>query len=296
MGKINLAPDQPFDLDLTLRCGQAFRWEKNGEWWYGIVTDKPFKVRQNGNMLEFENISSDFVEKYFGLRDDLPLILTQIAKDRHVEEVVKALKGLRILRQDPWECLISYICATYKSIPAIKQMLFNLSKKFGEKRVFENRVFYSFPTPQRLAKTSLRELACCGLGYRGKYVAETAKRIADGELHIEMLRAESFENARKALLTLPGVGPKVADCVLLFSLEKLEAFPVDVWIKRVIIKYYTNHFKNDFLRRISFKKSLTNAEYEKISFFGRKYFGSYAGYAQEYLFHFERIRAGKATA
>ncbi|MEM0357921.1 MAG: DNA glycosylase [Candidatus Bathyarchaeia archaeon] len=294
MEKIVLASDQPFDLDLTLCCGQAFRWEKNGEWWYGIVADKPFKVRQGDSVLEFENANPEFVEKYFGLKDDLPLILRQISKDKHMEEVVKALKGLRILRQDPWECLVSYICATYKNIPAIKRMLFNLSKKLGEKTTFNGHVFYTFPTPQSLAKASLQELASCGLGYRAKYVMETAKRVVNGEFDIEELKVEPFEKARKKLLALPGVGPKVADCVLLFSLEKLEAFPVDVWMKRIITKYYASHFDETFVRRVSFKKSLTKAEYEKLSLFGRNYFGRFAGYAQEYLFHFERLKAGKA--
>ncbi len=293
MEKMVLQPSQPFNLDSTLCCGQAFRWEKIGEWWYGVVADQPFKVRQNGNILEFENISTSFVEKYFGLKDDLPLILKQIAKDKHMEEAVNALKGLRILRQNPWECLISYICATYKNIPAIKRMLFNLSRKFGEEAVFDNRVFYTFPEPQKLAKASLQELASCGLGYRAKYVAETAKKVASGEFNIEELYTKPFEEARKKLLALPGVGPKVADCVLLFSLEKLEAFPVDVWMKRIIIKHYAIHFEGEFVRRISNKKSLTIADYEKLSFFGRGYFGKFAGYAQEYLFHFERLNAGK---
>jgi len=293
MEKMVLQPSQPFNLDSTLCCGQAFRWEKIGEWWYGVVADQPFKVRQNGNILEFENISTSFVEKYFGLKDDLPLILKQIAKDKHMEEAVNALKGLRILRQNPWECLISYICATYKNIPAIKRMLFNLSRKFGEEAVFDNRVFYTFPEPQKLAKASLQELASCGLGYRAKYVAETAKKVASGEFDIEELYTKPFEEARKKLLALPGVGPKVADCVLLFSLEKLEAFPVDVWMKRIIIKHYAIHFEGEFVRRISNKKSLTIADYEKLSFFGRGYFGKFAGYAQEYLFHFERLNAGK---
>ncbi len=294
MEKIVLTSNKPFDLDLTLCCGQAFRWEKNGEWWYGIVANKLFKVRQRGNILEFENVSPEFVEKYFGLKDDLFLIFERISKDKHIKEAVKALKGLRILRQDPWECLISYICATHKNIPAIKRMLFNVSKKFGEETTFNNCVFYTFPTPQNLAEASLQELASCGLGYRAKYVMETAKRVANGEFDIEGLKAEPFEKARKKLLALPGVGPKVADCVLLFSLEKLEAFPVDVWMKRIITKYYASHFDEAFVRRVSFKKSLTKAEYEKLSLFGRNYFGRFAGYAQEYLFHFERLKAGKA--
>jgi N-glycosylase/DNA lyase len=294
--KIILEPAQPFDLDLTLCCGQAFRWEKIGEWWYGIVKDKPLKIRQVGNVLEFENASQNLVEEYFGLSDDLPSILSKISKDKHVQEAIKALRGLRILRQEPWECLISYICATYKNIPAIKRMLSNLSMKFGEKTILNSYAFYSFPTAERMAKASLKELAECGLGYRAKYVWETARKVASGEFNIEGLKKESYEKAREKLLTLPGVGLKVADCVALFSLKKLEAFPVDVWIKRVILRHYANHFERDFVRKISLKKSLTMAEYERLSLFGREYFGVYAGYAQEYLFHFERVKIQKSAS
>jgi N-glycosylase/DNA lyase len=210
-----------------------------------------------------------------------------------MEKAVKTLKGLRILRQDPWECLIAYICATYKNIPAIKQMLFNIAKNFGEKKVLDGYMFYTFPTAEKLAKTNLKELAECGLGYRAKYVSETAKKVANGEVEIESLKEKSYEKARETLLTLRGVGLKVADCVSLFALEKLEAFPVDVWIKRAILKHYANHFEKEFIGKISLKKSLTKADYERLSLFGRNYFGVYAGYAQEYLFHFERIAANQ---
>ncbi|MEM2947193.1 MAG: DNA glycosylase [Candidatus Bathyarchaeia archaeon] len=289
--KIVLEPSQPFNLDLTLCCGQAFRWEKFGEWWYGTIKNKPLKVRQTGNVIEFENANSNLVKTYFGLSDDLSLILSKITKDRHIGEAVKTLRGLRILRQDPWECLISYICATYKNIPAIKRMLHNLSKRFGERTVLDGYPLYAFPTAENLAKVSLRQLAECGLGYRAKYVYEAAKKVVGGQLKIEELKKEDYESVREKLLTLKGVGLKVADCVALFSLEKLEAFPVDVWIKRVMIRHYANHFEKEFIREILFKKSLTRADYEKLGLFGRKYFGAYAGYAQEYLFHFERMAA-----
>jgi N-glycosylase/DNA lyase len=293
--KIVLEPSQPFSLDLTLCCGQAFRWEKVGDWWYGIVRDAPLKIRQTGNILEFENANPSLVKTYFGLGDNLPTILSQITKDNHIGEAVKALKGLRIIRQDPWECLISYICATYKNIPAIKRMLNNLSRRFGEKTVLDGYALYTFPTAEKLAKASLEQLAECGLGYRAKYVAEAAKKVADGEIEIEELKKRGYEEARERLLALKGVGPKVADCVALFSLEKFEAFPVDVWMKRVIVRHYANHFEREFIEKISLKKSLTRADYEKLSLFGRRYFGVYAGYAQEYLFHFERIKAGQDT-
>jgi len=288
--KAQLSHLYPFNLDFTLSCGQAFRWDKRGEWWYGVVREKVFKIRQIGNKLEFENADADFVKDYFGLHDDLPKIFSQITKDKHIKAAVKKFKGLRILRQEPWECLISYICATYKNIPAIRQMLFNISKKLGDKTVFDGLDFYSFPTPAKLAEVNMKELAECGLGYRTRYISETAKMVHTNGFRLEELRKTSYEKARKELLNLPGVGLKAADCVLLFSSGKLEAFPVDVWIKRVITKYYASHFPTEFIMKISVKSSLTNSEYERLNLFGRSYFGNYAGYAQEYLYHFERTR------
>jgi N-glycosylase/DNA lyase len=278
----------PFNLDFTLGCGQAFRWNKRGEWWYCVVREKVFKIRQSDNKLEFENADISFVKDYFGLRDDLPEIFSNITKDKHIRAAVKKFKGLRILSQDPWECLVSYICATYKNIPAIRQMLFNLSKKFGDKTIFDGLDFYTFPTPAKLAEVNMKELAECGLGYRARYISETAKMVHENGFRLEDLRKTSYEKARKEMLDFLGVGLKAADCVLLFSSGKLEAFPVDVWIKRIIIKHYASHFPTGFIMKISSKNSLTNSEYERLNLFGRSYFGNYAGYAQEYLYHFER--------
>ena len=288
--EIRLSHSTPFNLDFTLSCGQSFRWNKHGEWWYGVVKEKIFRIRQVGDKLEFENVDADFVKDYFGLHDDMPRIFSKITRDKYIKKAVKKFEGLHILRQDPWECLISYICATYKNVPAIRQMLFNLSKKFGDKTVFNGYDFYTFPTPARLTKASVKELAECGLGYRARYVSETAKMIYEGNVDFESLRKANYEKARQKLLNFLGVGLKVADCVLLFSLGKLEAFPVDVWIKRVILKYYANHFPSEFIRKISAKKTLANSEYERLNLFGRRYFGKYAGYAQEYLYHFEKTQ------
>lgn len=289
--KIQLDASTPFNLEFTLCCGQAFRWEKHGEWWYGVVDEKVFKVRQIDGELEFVNVDESFARNYFGLSDNLPRILSQISKDEHIKRAVETFNGLRILRQNPWECLISYICATYKNISAIKHMLFNISKKFGDKIRLDNYTFYTFPTPEKLARATIKELANCGLGYRAKYIFETAKDIYEDNFEFEDLRSMPYERARKELLNFPGVGFKVTDCVLLFSLEKLEAFPVDVWIKRAVLRCYAEHFPKEFVKKISDKKSLTNSEYKQVSFFGRKYFGEYAGYAQEYLYHHERAKA-----
>jgi N-glycosylase/DNA lyase len=280
----------PFDLDVTLCCGQVFRWDKKGNWWYGIVSDRVFKIRQTNMELEFTNADAKFIEHYFGLDDDLREIREGIGKDEHIMKALQEFWGLRIIRQDPWECLISYICATYKSIAAIKQMLLRLSKKFGERTTLDGLDFYTFPTPEKLANATESGLKACGLGYRTRYVLETSKKICECKFDLEGLRQMPYQQARKELCGLSGVGLKVADCILLFSLEKLEAFPVDVWVKRALLKHYAEHFPNAFVKKTSSQESLSNSEYEKLNMFGRNYFGEYAGYAQEYLYHHERMQ------
>jgi N-glycosylase/DNA lyase len=280
----------PFNLDVTLCCGQVFRWEKTGDWWYGIVRNRALKVRQVNAELEFANVDERFIRDYFGLSYDLNEISVEIGRDVHVRNALRMFWGLRIVRQEPWECLASYICATYKSIMAIKNMLFKLSKKFGERIKLEGCTFYTFPTPENLAKASEKELEDCGLGYRAKYLLETSKKIVDGDFDLDGLTKMSYHTAKNKLLGFPGVGYKVADCVLLFSLGKFEAFPVDVWIKRVLLRHYGEQFPDAFIRKISQHKSLSNIEYQTLNEFGRNYFGKYAGYAQEYLFHCERMQ------
>ena len=281
--------DAPFWLDVTLCCGQVFRWDKLGEWWYGVAQDRVFKVRQVGGKFEYANVDAKFVENYFSLDEDLQKIVDSINKDAHIRKAVKEYWGLRLIKQDPWECLISYICATYKNIAAIKHMLNNLSRKFGKKVKFEDFNFYTFPTCQKLAKATEADLMDCGLGYRAKYLLDTSRRICQGNFNLESLRKLPYVEAKKALMEFPGVGAKVADCVLLFSLGKPEAFPVDIWVKRVMLNHYGDMLPQDLVKKLAARQSLGSGDYEKLNAFGRSYFGEYAGYAQEYLYHYERM-------
>jgi len=282
----------PFSLEHTLRCGQSFRWRKLGDWWYGVVDEKVVKIRQISDELQGqtfpEKMNANFVKNYFRLDDDLPHILSQISRDEHIRRAIQRFYGLRIIRQQPWECLISYICATYKNIPAIKETILNLSKRFGTKITFNGYDFHTFPKPTDLANSNIEELRKCKLGFRAKRVLKTSRIIHKEELDLETLRKTDYEHTRNELLSLPGVGQKVADCILLFSLDKLEAFPVDVWMKRIILKYYSSHFEPLFIEKIRKNRSLTPHEYREISLFGQRYFGRYAGYAQEYLFALAR--------
>jgi len=282
--------DVAFDLDFSLCCGQVFRWKKIGEWWYGVIGERVVKVRQCGSEFEFEGASEDFVRRYFGLNDDLAQISQCIAKDVYIQKALTRFNGLRIVRQVPRECLISFICATYKSIAAIELMLKKISAKYGEKKFFDGNEFYAFPSVEQLEVASENGLRECGLGYRAKYVQETTRRIRDERLNLEVLKSMPYLEARKVLLEFAGVGLKVADCVLLFSLEKLEAFPVDVWVKRVVLNHYASELPSDFINRMRSHDSLTNGEYLRIGEWARSYFGAYAGYAQEYLYHYERTQ------
>ncbi len=282
---IELKHDTPFSLDHTLDCGQVFRWNRGDGFWLGIVDASIVKVAQRENRLTFNIYPKDkakekeeaFIRRYFRLDDNLPHVLACINRDEAIAKAIKELCGLRLIRQDTWECLISFICATYANIPRIKKMIERLSRSFGEKISCEECIFYTFPSREALAKATLRELKECGLGFRARYVFETTRMLHG--FNLESLRDMSYEDARKRLMTLAGVGGKVADCVLLFSLDKLEAFPVDVWISRIVSEHYANRLPAAQLK--SFKK---------VSEFGRAYFGEYAGYAQEYLYHYYRLR------
>jgi N-glycosylase/DNA lyase len=281
--------DIPLNLDVTLCCGQVFRWNKKGNWWYGVAGSKAFKVRKVNTELDFENADAKFVRNYFGLDDDLQKIGDSVGRDDHIRKALREFWGLRIIRQDPWECLISYICATYKNIPAIKHMLLSISRSFGEKIILDGMEFFTFPTIERLASATVKDLLACGLGYRATYVQETSKRIFENSFELESLRQLPYLQAKKKICSFAGVGPKVADCVLLFSLGKTEAFPVDRWIERVILNHYTKKLPTELAQKLGQHEGLTNSDYAKLNMFGREYFGKYAGYAQEYLYHYERM-------
>jgi len=284
----------PFNLEHTLNCGQLFRWKKLRGWWYGVVEGKVIKVKQISGKLLFqtfpEMVEPNFLQNYFRLNDNLPRILSKINKDEYVGKAIQRFRGLRIIRQELWECLISYICATNTNIPAIKNMLLNLSKRFGRKIIFEGQDFYAFPKPSDLADVDIKQVKMCKLGFRAERVLKTSRIIHNKEFDLETLTKLDYNEAKNQLLSLSGVGQKVADCVLLFSLDKLQAFPVDVWMKRVILEFYPNSFEESFVEKLSRRRTLTSSEYQTISSFGRTYFGEYAGYAQEYLFALARER------
>lgn len=271
-----------FNLEHTLFCGQAFRWEKLSEWSYGVVGDRILKLRQQGSKIYYissNGITEDEIARYFGFDLDLEFVLKEIERDKNIHSAILYCKGLRILKQDFWETFATYILSSYNNIPRIRRMVYSLSKRFGREIFLDGYKNYTFPKVEKIASAKESELCSCGLGFRSSYLKKSAiKFLKKGSLFSELISLD-YERAKERLLQFDGVGEKVADCIMLFGLSRLDAFPVDVWIKKGIENLY---FK---AKPLSIKK---------INEFGRNYFGNYAGYAQEYLYHYFRNRGTNA--
>jgi N-glycosylase/DNA lyase len=274
---ITLSPDQPFSLDLTLGCGQVFRWDREPDGtWMGVVGDHVIRIRQDGRKLVYEGAPKQFIRDYFCLDMDLGPILASIDRDPFIHAAIENARGLRLIRQPAWECLVSYTIATNSNIPTIRRRIGEVARRFGREKVVEGRTFYLFPDPSSIACEGQDALSCCKLGYREPYVFRTACAIPDREAWKEAMRELPYEEARRELMLLPGIGPKAADCILLFAFQQYEAFPVDVWIRRIMQQQY--------LTGPGTEKALTHKEYDTIRHFARTHFGEYCGYAQECIF------------
>jgi N-glycosylase/DNA lyase len=281
MGTFRLRDDQPLDLALSLSCGQAFRWEPREGWWEGVVGGSLWRVRQEGDRVLYSGTKAPAVRRYFALDEDLPAILTSVDQDPVMHRSIEACRGLRILRQDSWEILISFVCATNTNIPRIRKMIAALARCFGSQVTGGGDPQFSFPGAEDLSGSCGDHLKTCRLGYRDRYVAGTAAMVAEEPDLLDRISGLPFDQAQAALLSFPGVGPKAADCILLFGFHRLEAFPVDVWIRRIMHERY--------LPPPPGTKASSEREDRRIRKFGRDYFGEYAGYAQEYLFCARKI-------
>ena len=288
----------PFSLDITLSSGQVFQWKKINDWWHGLINQNIFFLRQREFSLEIktqDNQNLEDVIEYFRLKENISEIHRSISRDIIIKKLIANFGGLRIIRQDPWECLLSYICSTNMSIPGTDRMLDNLAIKFGKRKKFKGEKKYVLPDVRSIANTEINEIKDCGLGYRSRYVKEVAVYLSEHKISLEKLRTMDLTQARDFLLEkndkqkkLCGVGPKVADCVLLFSLDKMSAFPIDRWIERQLNMYYKKLFEeklvNDMILNSNNSRSLSPRQYNVMNSTMRQYFGSNAGYAQELLF------------
>ena len=278
---MHLSIDQPFDLAESLESGQAHRWRRLGDGRYsGVLGGRLLHLRQSPAGLEYQATGDssvdDLLRAYFRLDDDIEAIYGEICSDRRVAAMVAQYPGLRILRQEPWECTVAFICSATSNIPRIHQNMEAMADSLGEPLELNGEVRRTFPSAERLASAGegfLREL---GLGFRAPYVVAAAERVCRGELDLDELIRLPYPETKGRLMDCYGIGAKIADCIAVFSLEKLEAFPVDVWVRRALAEWY-------FPMQ---KKPPDRAMVE----WAQAYFGRYAGYSQQYLFHGRRMQ------
>jgi N-glycosylase/DNA lyase len=284
------APD--FDLEKTLDSGQVFHWQKVDDGFVGAIGDRALYLEQRGEFLKVRfggppkptrapRALPGVIRHYFALDHPLAEICNSFPRDPVMNAARDFCRGLRIIRQPNWECLATFICSSMKQVAHIRQISLALRKRFGEQRRIGNRLVYSFPRAHRFAQASEKELRECKLGYRAKNLRATARLVSSGQADLDAWSGLSDAELRKRLCALPGVGPKIANCVMLFAYERLRAFPIDVWIERVLRQHY-------FSRR----KKMTA---QRLREFSETYFGEHGGYAQQYLFHHARVASRNNT-
>ena len=267
------APD--FDLEKTLDSGQVFHWDRLDNGFAGTIGQEPVYVEQRGDSLFVRGGGEEPVANYFALDHPLAEICGSFPDDPVMNAARDFCRGLRIIRQPKWECLATFICSSMKQVTHIRQISRKLRERFGEEQKIDNYSVHTFPSAQRLAQSSEKELRECALGYRAINLLGTARLVRSGEVDLEAWSALSDDDLQKRLCQLPGVGAKVANCVMLFAYERLRAFPIDVWIERVLReKYFPRARKLNAAR---------------LQAFTQKYFGEQGGYAQQYLFHYARM-------
>lgn len=255
---------QNFSLSETLDCGQAFRWTKGEDGiWSAVVMDKLCRIKENEDSIVFfdcdENLFKNFYYPYFDLERDYKQIVDTVSKNEILASACAIAGGIRILRQDPWETVCSFIISQNNNIPRIKGIIERLCENFG----IDKGGFYTFPTAEEIASLSLEDLSIIRAGFRAKYILDAAKKFASGEISADKISLLSTDEAREELMKIYGVGEKVADCVLLFSFARIDAFPKDVWIKRAMEKLFCGQLP----------------ECAK----------GYEGIVQQYIFHYARM-------
>ena len=280
-------PARDYDLAATLTSGQAFRWRAQGDAWTGVVGTRWVRLRHDGVAIVAEAAEPaqdwQWLTHYLQVQLDLDAVLASFPDDAPMRQAVGACRGLRLLRQDPWDCLASFILSSTKQIVQIQQIIGLLCERYGEpiSAPEGEPPARAFPCPARLSALSERELRACKMGFRAPYLLATAREVFDGRIDLGHLYRLDVTEARERLMALPGVGRKIADCVLLFAYGFQDAFPVDVWVMKALRQLY-------FPRRQPSAKRLLR--------FTESYFGSNSGYAQQYLFHYMRAHNGSLTS
>ena len=288
--------DSRFNPEISINSGQMFLWKKYKNSWYGTYGNHILKFTITNNEVEFCSTPrfDNWEHFIFRLDDNIQEIYANFSKDAILLNLLKKYRGLRLIRQDPYQCMISFACSSNTNISMIRMMLKNLSMRFGIKKEIDNQIFFTFPTMKNLYKASINELCSCNVGYRAKAIKSIAEKIVTGVLTIDELYRSKYNEARKTLTSIYGIGNKIADCILLFSLEKTEAFPIDVWMGRAIFMYYKRLIDNRNVTFMNANKKLSDNQYSILSDIMRDHFGKYGGYAQQYLFyHIRNVKMKK---
>ena len=287
-----ILPVRDYDLDATLDSGQTFRWLPRGDSRVGVVGQRWVRLTQMRNGIRAETAGPvadwQWLRDYLQTETDLAAVLKTFPDDAPMRDAIAACRGLRVLRQDPWECLASFILSSTKQIVQIRQIVALLCERFGEPinrcsvepvarsdSATGRTLHFAFPSPEKIARATEAELRACKMGFRAPYLLAAARQVANGQIDLERLRHLPLAGARGELMKLRGVGGKIADCVLLFAYGFDGAFPVDVWVERALRELYFPR------RRVSEKK---------LRQFAATHFGPHAGYAQQYLFHYMRTK------
>jgi len=296
---LDLSPYDLFNADYCFTSGQIFGWKKINGYWYGVTKCKLLKIYQKENTLLIDS-EDDIKEKevvdFLRLEDHKNDIDRKIALNQFMSGAISRFSAVRILKQDPAETIISYICAQNKNIPAIEKMIYELSRMFGFKKEMDSISFYTLPNFSKISNLCLKDLLTAGLGYRAKYLLETGRRIQGDNTLIDEIANMEYHEAWKKMafgeMKLSGVGPKVADCILLYGFGKMEAFPIDIWISRTYATAMEGLIDDenlDFFRNMIYaKKNPGKRLYLELGDSARKVFGKYAGYAQLYMYMYRR--------
>lgn len=270
-----------FELSHIFDCGQCFRWNKqlNGNY-IGTAYGKVIEIeKSNDNIFLYNTNEEDFAAiwvNYFDLYRDYGTIKKELKSDPLLNKAIEFGSGIRLLQQEPFEIIISFIISANNRIPMIKKAINNISKNWGNAIIYKDTTYYTFPKIENLINVSIEELQSCGVGFRAKYIKDTIEKIYTNKdeksLNIDWIKAQEDEICHNELQKFTGIGPKVADCIMLFSMEKYSAFPVDVWVKRAMNYFYL----------------APDVSLKKIREFGRNKFGAFSGFAQQYLFYYAR--------
>lgn len=271
-----------FNLKHIFECGQCFRWNMQEDGSYtGVFRNNVIKALETEKGIIFrgkcDGDIKEICDDYFDINNDYSTIKNKLSEiDENMKNSISYGYGIRILHQDIWETLISFIISANNNIPRIKSIIERMSAKFGKEIIFEGKKYYTFPTPEELKKARIEDFRALGMGFRDKRIYETTQKVLTEETNLYEIENMTTKDAREILLQFPGVGPKVADCIMLFSMKKYDAFPIDVWVRRVMNELY---IKNQDENKVS-KSELENLAKEK--------YGNLAGLAQQYLFYWRR--------